>query len=152
MYGFIGTMATKSVVPLLNLNELDRMSGKELREHFKSMRVGQIPKNASRSFLTGHLAWANQVRNLGLDPKGLRAQQIQQLRQAKRQSKSLYKVGTRMVREWQGTTYEVTIEENGFSWNGERYRSLSEIARKITGTRWSGPRFFGLTKKDPGVE
>ena len=57
--------------------------------------------------------------------------------------------GTRIVREWQGKVHEVIVLDDGFLWKGCRFRSLSEIARLITGTRWSGPRFFGtLAKKD----
>ena len=52
--------------------------------------------------------------------------------------------GTRLVREWHGTPYTVEVLESGFQCNGQRYRSLSEVARAITGARWSGPRFFGL--------
>jgi Protein of unknown function (DUF2924) len=55
--------------------------------------------------------------------------------------------GTRFVREWNGKTIAVTATEGGFEWDGENYRSLSEIARKVTGAHWSGPRFFGLTAK-----
>lgn len=54
------------------------------------------------------------------------------------------KAGTRLIRAWRGETHEVTVLEPGFAYQGRRYASLSEIARKITGTRWSGPRFFGL--------
>ena len=54
------------------------------------------------------------------------------------------KPGTRLLREWQGRTYEVLVLDDGFSWQGKHYRSLSAIARKITGTAWSGPLFFGL--------
>ena len=54
------------------------------------------------------------------------------------------KTGTVLVREWHGTTHRVTVEEKGFLFRAKRYRSLSEIARTITGTRWSGPLFFGL--------
>ena len=54
------------------------------------------------------------------------------------------KPGTRLVREWQGRTYEVLVLDDGFSWRSTRYRSLSAIARTITGTPWSGPLFFGL--------
>jgi hypothetical protein len=54
------------------------------------------------------------------------------------------KSGTRLVREWQGRTYEVLVLDEGFSWQGTHYRSLSALARKITGTPWSGPLFFGL--------
>ncbi|MDF2367761.1 DUF2924 domain-containing protein [Sneathiella sp.] len=52
--------------------------------------------------------------------------------------------GTRLVREWRGNTHMVDIEENGFVYQGKSYRSLSAIARTITGARWSGPRFFGV--------
>lgn len=55
--------------------------------------------------------------------------------------------GTRMVRQWQGKLYEVVTLEAGFIYDGQKYRSLSEIARAITGTRWSGPAFFGLKKR-----
>ena len=54
------------------------------------------------------------------------------------------KPGLRLVREWRGETHDVLVLEEGFEWNGKRRRSLSAIAREITGTRWSGPRFFGL--------
>jgi Protein of unknown function (DUF2924) len=55
--------------------------------------------------------------------------------------------GTRFVREWNGTTIAVTATQGGFEWESETYRSLSEIARKVTGAHWSGPRFFGLTAR-----
>jgi hypothetical protein len=55
-----------------------------------------------------------------------------------------FKPGTRLVREWQGRVHEVVITEGGFIWSGRAYSSLSQVARLITGTRWSGPRFFGL--------
>ena len=54
------------------------------------------------------------------------------------------KPGTRLLREWQGRTHEVLVGEDGFEWRQQHYRSLSQIARAITGTRWSGPVFFGL--------
>jgi len=56
-------------------------------------------------------------------------------------------IGARIVREWQGKMYEVVALENGFAWDGRTFQSLSEIARTITGTRWSGPAFFGLKKQ-----
>jgi hypothetical protein len=53
--------------------------------------------------------------------------------------------GTHVIREWGNERHQVTVEVAGFVYRGQRYRSLSEIARRITGTRWSGPLFFGLT-------
>jgi hypothetical protein len=52
--------------------------------------------------------------------------------------------GTRLIREWHGQTHLVDVLENGALYQGRTYRSLSEVARVITGARWSGPRFFGL--------
>jgi hypothetical protein len=57
------------------------------------------------------------------------------------------KPGTRLVREWRGVTHTVLIQADGIEWRGERYHSLSVVARKITGARWSGPRFFGLRQR-----
>jgi hypothetical protein len=54
------------------------------------------------------------------------------------------KPGTLLVREHEGQVHTVTVMANGFAWDGTTYKSLSEIARAITGTRWNGPRFFGL--------
>ena len=54
------------------------------------------------------------------------------------------KVGTRLVREWRGRTHVVEVFNAGLVYDGKSYRSLSEIARAITGARWSGPRFFGV--------
>jgi hypothetical protein len=59
-------------------------------------------------------------------------------------SSARIKPGTRLIRQWDGQTHQVTVAEDGFEYKGERYKSLSEIARLITGTRWSGPLFFGL--------
>jgi hypothetical protein len=54
------------------------------------------------------------------------------------------KIGTQFFREWNGTTHRVELTNAGYAWNGKVYRSLSAIAREITGARWSGRRFFGL--------
>jgi hypothetical protein len=54
------------------------------------------------------------------------------------------RAGTLLVREWDGVLHRVMALEEGFAWNGATFRSLSQVARAITGTRWSGPRFFGL--------
>jgi hypothetical protein len=55
------------------------------------------------------------------------------------------KPGSHLVREWNGRTYQVEVTANGYVMDGKTYRSLSAIARRITGAQWSGPRFFGLT-------
>src|SRR5258708_6793427 len=85
---------------------------------------------------------------------GLRPERQRQLRQFAQQLNASQEVrirprpelkpGNRLVREWQGRTYDVLVLDDGFSWQGTHHRSLSAIARKITGTAWSGPLFFGL--------
>ena len=55
--------------------------------------------------------------------------------------------GARLVREWNGKTIAVEVRSDGFWWKDRLWRSLSEIAREVTGTHWSGPRFFGLTRR-----
>ena len=54
--------------------------------------------------------------------------------------------GAVLVREWRGISHQVRVLEEGFSLRGKRYRSLSQVACEITGTRWSGPLFFGLKR------
>jgi len=57
------------------------------------------------------------------------------------------KTGTTLVRQWRGQAYTILVREDGFEYEGQRYRSLTMIAERITGAHWSGPRFFGLTKR-----
>jgi hypothetical protein len=59
------------------------------------------------------------------------------------------KSGTALTRTWRGMMHHVDVVEGGFEYRGERFGSLSEIARRITGTRWSGPLFFGLKDVNP---
>jgi len=62
------------------------------------------------------------------------------------------KPGTRLMRQWKEQVHVVNVEEEGYDYNGTRYQSLSEIARLITGTRWSGPLFFGLKRKPSKIQ
>ncbi len=66
------------------------------------------------------------------------------LREVRTSSRKAPAAGTRLLREWQGESHVVEVLEDGVLYRGEAYRSLSEVARTITGARWSGPRFFGL--------
>jgi hypothetical protein len=59
----------------------------------------------------------------------------------------VFKTGTTLVRQWRGQVHTVLVREGGFEYEGQRYRSLTMIAERITGAHWSGPRFFGLTKR-----
>lgn len=62
----------------------------------------------------------------------------------------MLKAGARLVRQWRGQTHTVLVGEDGFEYQGERYRSLTVIAERITGAHWSGPRFFGLSERARG--
>ncbi len=107
------------------------------------------PKNLSAPFLRRALAFELQCRAHG----GPKARTFEDLSRIAAGSASHASVGTRLrpgaklVREWQGRTWTVEVIEGGFLMGGERYASLSALARKITGARWSGPRFFGLTEE-----
>jgi hypothetical protein len=59
------------------------------------------------------------------------------------------KPGSRLLREWNGKLHTVTVDEDGFSFDGRRFASLSHVAKEITGAHWSGPRFFGLKRRSP---
>ncbi|MGL4239171.1 DUF2924 domain-containing protein [Tabrizicola sp.] len=107
------------------------------------------PKNLSVPFLRRALALELQCQVLG----GPKARTLENLSRIVAGSASHASVGTtlrpgaKLVREWQGRTWTVEVIEGGFLMGGERYASLSALARKITGARWSGPRFFGLAKR-----
>jgi len=66
---------------------------------------------------------------------------------SERKAPLVLKPGTRLVREWHGVTHTVLVHRHDFEWHDQRYRSLSMIARTITGAHWSGPRFFGLKSR-----
>jgi hypothetical protein len=121
-----------------------------LQAEWRRLYRAHPPKKISRDLLEVAVAWKLQEKAVG----GLS-------RTAKRQLESLaaalgaggeiatpravaIKSGAKLVREWNGETHEVRALADGFQWRGRRWTSLSAIAREITGTRWSGPRFFGL--------
>ncbi len=103
------------------------------------------PKTLTPDLLVRGVAYEIQVRELGgLDAVEKKALIKKGARPEGRISKTL-KTGTRLYRVWRGVTQEVLVSDGSYSWRGNSYASLSEVARAITGTRWSGPRFFGVT-------
>ncbi|MES0863706.1 DUF2924 domain-containing protein [Ruegeria sp. SCPT10] len=100
------------------------------------------PKHLSPQFMKRVLIWELQNRELGgLSVKTER--QLQQIALGKTPPPSL-KPGSHLVREWNGRTYQVEVVDRGFVMDGKTWRSLSAIAKHITGAHWSGPRFFGV--------
>lgn len=110
------------------------------------------PKGLSRRLLVYAAAYHIQVQAFGgLKPairrelrKIAKANGSDPVPQASPARAKILSPGSRLVREWHGKTYQVEVIDGGFLCDGRRYRSLSGVARAITGARWSGPRFFGL--------
>jgi Protein of unknown function (DUF2924) len=129
---------------------LSQLSIDELRERWKAM-YGKAPsREIGRSFLTRAIAYRLQERAYGglkTATRRLLVRFADETATGSSPKKPQYRKaqsGTILVREWQGNAHRVTMLDDGVSFNGKRYRSLSEVAREITGSRWSGPRFFGL--------
>ncbi len=122
----------------------------ELRENWQRLYRSHPPKKLSRDLLELGVAWKLQERALG----GLSAATRRQLDDLARTMEAKtdlaeartvsLRPGARLIREWNGETHEVLVVEDGFRWRGKTWRSLSVIAREMTGTQWSGPRFFGV--------
>lgn len=120
-----------------------------LKERWRRLYRTEPPKRISRNLLVRALAYRIQEKAFGgLKPAIRRRLRSIASNQAPREASALdsvrIKPGTRLIRVWQGETHQVTVLDKGFEWRSRRYRSLSEVARAITGTRWSGPVFFGL--------
>jgi len=131
---------------LPSLEELERAPVDSLRALCVEILDFEPPPKSSTDFLRGNLAWAIQALNQGNDPTTLRKHQLKTTSNPPASRKVRFMPGSRLVREWRGDTYEVTILDKGYLWQNRSYRSLSRIAREITGTKWSGPRFFGIVK------
>jgi len=126
---------------------LETMSPAELRAEWARVCASSVPRVSPR-LLRLALAWELQARACG----GLSRETVRTLDQlaAGKTRTTAPRVGTRLVREWQGKVHVVEIGEDGIiRWDGRSWGSLSEVARAITGTRWSGPAFFGLKQKTP---
>lgn len=103
-----------------------------------------VPKGLSRSFLRRFLAFELQSRRHGGVSRRAAAELARKPASTPRPVSAALRPGARLLREWNGVTHVVDVGTEGFTWNGRQHRSLSAIAREITGARWSGPRFFGL--------
>lgn len=127
------------------LQALETLSKAELRDRWAKLIGHPVPK-VSAGLLRLAIAWELQAREFG----GLSRQtqqRLAQLERGKTRTRSS-EPGMRLARSWNGRTHVVVIDEAGvIRWNEREWRSLSEVARAITGTRWSGPAFFGLKQK-----
>ncbi len=139
---------------LQQIAELDRMSMGQLRQRWRDL-LGSDPGSLGRQYLLRRLAYRLQELAYGGLSQPVRDQlQAVAAGSAARHGprvRTALSTGTRLLREWRGRRYEVVVEAQGFRYDGKTYRSLSAVARAITGSHLSGNRFFGLTGKKRGV-
>lgn len=130
---------------MISLSDLDAMNRQELAAIWPQFMGGDVPPKMSQPMQRRFLAFVLQAQIEG----GLSSALIARLGRiaagkVRKETPGL-RPGARLLRAWNGTTHVVDVLADGFQWNGARHTSLSAIARAITGARWSGPRFFGLT-------
>lgn len=129
---------------------LDALTSAELRERWARLTASPVPR-ISPKLLRLALAWEIQARRLGGHSREV-TRRLDQFASGKTKT-AAPRPGMRLVREWQGRVHVVTLEEGEdgsaqvIRYEDRIFSSLSEVARAITGTRWSGPAFFGLKKK-----
>jgi len=134
------------------LRDLQGLNGRQLRQRWQQAYGSPAPKRVSRELLLRALAHHLQLKGqkgLGKAIMG-RLDALTGGKESKSRKLRLdhLKSGVRLVREWNRETHHVMVLDGGFEYRGSRYVSLSKIARTITGSRWSGPAFFGLRDKD----
>jgi len=121
---------------------LEMLSSAELRERWRSLTRAPVPR-VSPALLRLALGWETQAKMLGGHSRAT-TRRLAQLALAKTKT-SPARPGMRLARAWGGKVHVVVVGEDGvIRWDDKEWRSLSEVARAITGTRWSGPAFFGL--------
>lgn len=142
---------------------LQEMKTSALQQKWREVFKTDPPRKMRAAFLQRAIAYRLQEITFGgLKPQtkrelGRLAQELRQSRQVGRPEgagaasipRRILSPGTRMLREWNGVTELVEVTEDGFVWKAQTYRTLSAVAVAITGTKWSGPKFFGLDNK-PG--
>ncbi|CCB63360.1 DUF2924 domain-containing protein [Hyphomicrobium sp. MC1] len=132
---------------------LASLSHRELRLAWRQYYKAYPPKFVNRTVIELGVAWKIQERafgGLGTATKrqlDALADELEIKSDITRPKQLELRPGARLVRDWRGETHEVVVTEDGFLWRGQSWRSLSLIAKEITGTHWSGPRFFGLASE-----
>jgi len=132
------------------LGTLEQLSLHDLQEQWRRHFKCSSPRHASSRFLMLAIAYAVQERTSPALPPSARRElmAIAKGQTPPSSSASLaIKPGTRLLREWHGATHEIVVTDRGFVWRGHTFRSLTAVAHAITGAKWNGPRFFGLSKR-----
>jgi len=132
----------------LTLDDLPLLDRTELVAAWEGIFGRSPPRNISQRMMRMFIAFEIQSRSSsGLKPSvKRRLAQIRQGKEEKAAPANTLEPGARLVREWNGVSHVVDVTEDGIVWNGQRYSSLTAVSQAITGTHWSGPRFFGLSK------
>lgn len=131
-----------------DLETLRDISRRDLIELWELAGQGSLPGKTSTPFLARLLAYEVQSNKKGgLRKRTRSALSAISLNGVPETSVRTATAGTRLVREWNGVRHMVDITKHGVIYRGKTYRSLSAVAREITGARWSGPRFFGMRRK-----
>ena len=131
---------------------LSKMGKSKLRELWKQLYGKSAGPRIRRELMVPFLAYRMQEIQYGGLKSSTRAELRRIARSLERRASSEFlvrpriKAGTRIFRRWKGDMHEIFATESGYEYRGVGYQSFSEVARKITGTRWSGPAFFGLKK------
>ena len=137
---------------IIERENLEQLSRADLRALWIEELAEKPPASLGRDILALGIAYARQERLCGGLPKPV-AKELDRLLAyvlgngndtRELPTKPLPRAGTILVREWKGTAHYATVTDEGFLWSGKPHRSLSSIARAITGIKWNGPRFFGL--------
>jgi Protein of unknown function (DUF2924) len=130
------------------LNGLTRLSRHSLSARWAALYGRAPPPRTSRALMIRAVAYKMQERvHGGLSAASRRA--LVGTGVATAAPPREVRPGTVLLREWRGVVHQVTVSEDGVVYRGKRHRSLSAVARIITGSRWSGPTFFGLKAKRP---
>ena len=132
------------MTPLADLDALDQGA---LGALWSELFGRPVPPKMSQLMQRRFLAFELQARAQGGLPAALAARLDRIAAGTGRKASPVLRPGARLLREWNGTTHVVDVTPEGFLWAGRHHRSLSAIARAITGARWSGPRFFGLSPR-----
>ncbi len=139
--------------PAQRLASLSTIAQPELRAEWRRLYRSEPPKAINRDFLELAIAWKIQAK-AGGDLSYATKRRLQNLAETLEskgdftpQRSRAFKPGAQLIREWHGQTHSVRVIEDGYEFQGRRWQSLTAIAREITGAKWSGPRFFGLSGK-----
>jgi hypothetical protein len=131
------------------LSRLRRESRDSLVRRWTDLYRTAPPPRTSRPLLVRAVAYKMQEQSYGGLPAAIRRALLGTPGAARKRPRQA-SAGTVLLREWRGKTHRVTIETEGVLYEGRLYRSLSQVARTITGCRWSGPAFFGLKNHEQG--